>query len=85
MRRGKLFRTHFLHRCRQVLPGARHAAGLSYNLAAITGGAFAPIIVSALVMNFGIQTLGRYLGAMAVIALVALVFFRESKDVDFEQ
>ena len=39
----------------------------------------------ALVMNFGIQTLGWYLGAMAVIALVALVFFRESKDVGFEQ
>ena len=39
----------------------------------------------ALVMNFGIQTLGWYLGAMAVIALVAPVFFRESKDVDFEQ
>ncbi len=54
-------------------------------LAAITGGAFAPTIASALVMNFGIQTLGWYLGAMAVIALVALVFFRESKDVDFEQ
>ena len=36
-------------------------------------------------MSFGIQTLGRYLGAMAAIALVALVFFRESKDVDFEQ
>ena len=75
MRRGMLFRTHFLHRCRQVRPGARHAAGLSYNLAAITGGAFAPII----------QTLGCHLGAMAVIALVALMFFRESKDVDFEQ
>lgn len=36
-------------------------------------------------MNFGIQTLGCNLGAMAVIALVALMFFRESKDVDFEQ
>ena len=40
---------------------------------------------TAMVMNFGIQTLGWHLGAMAVIALVALVFFRESKDVDFEQ
>lgn len=40
---------------------------------------------AALVMNFGIQTLGWYLGAMAAIALVALMFFRESKDVDFEQ
>ena len=85
MRRGKLFRTHFLHRYRQVRPGTRHAAGLSYNLAAITGGAFAPTIASALVMNFDIQTLGWYLGTMAAIALVALVFFRESKDVDFEQ
>ena len=85
MRRGKLFRTHFLHRCRQVRPDARHAAGLSYNLAAITGGTFAPTIVSALVMNFGIQSLGWYLGGMALVALVALAFFRESKDVDFEQ
>ena len=32
-------------------------AGLSYNLAAITGGAFAPTIASALVMNFGISRL----------------------------
>lgn len=54
-------------------------------MAAITGGTFAPTIASTLVMNFGIQTLGCNLGAMAVIALVALVFFRESKDVDFEQ
>ncbi len=85
MRRGKLFRTHFLRRCRQVRPGARHAAGLSYNLTTITDGAFAPTIASALVMNFGIQTLGCHLDAMAVIALVALMFFRESKDVNFEQ
>lgn len=60
-------------------------AGLSYNLAAITGGAFAPTIASALVMNFGIQSLGWYLGGMALVALAALAFFRESKDVDFEQ
>ena len=60
-------------------------AGLSYNLAAIAGGAFAPTIASALVMNFGIQALGWYMGGMALIALIALLFFRESKDVDFEQ
>ena len=40
---------------------------------------------AALVMNFGIQTLGWYLGAMAVIALVALALFHESKDMDFKQ
>ena len=40
---------------------------------------------AALVMNFGIQSLGWCLGGMALVALVALAFFRESKDVDFEQ
>ena len=54
-------------------------------IAAITGGAFAPTIASALVMTFGIQALGWYMGGMAAVALVALLFFRESKDVDFEQ
>ena len=33
-------------------------AGLSYNLAAIVGGAFAPTIASALVMNFGLGAVG---------------------------
>ena len=60
-------------------------SGLSYNLAAIVGGAFAPTIASALVMNFGIMSLGWYLGGMAVVSLIALFFFRESKDVDYEE
>ena len=60
-------------------------AGLSYNLAAILGGAFAPTIATALVLNFGIMSLGWYLGGMALLALVALSFFKESKDVDYEQ
>ena len=48
-------------------------------MAAITGDAFAPSIASALVMNFGIQALGWYLGAMAIIALVALVFSAKAR------
>ena len=60
-------------------------AGLSYNLAAILGGAFAPTIATALVSQFSIMSLGWYLGGMAVLALVALLFFRESKDVDYEK
>ena len=59
-------------------------SGLAYNLAAVTGGAFAPTIATALVTSFGIQALGWYLGAMAAIALVALYFIKESKDVDYE-
>ena len=60
-------------------------AGLSYNLAAILGGAFAPTIASALVMNFGIGAVGGYLAVMAVVALSALAFFKESKQVDYEK
>jgi MFS family permease len=59
-------------------------SGLAYNLAAVTGGAFAPTIATALVTSFGIQALGWYLGAMAAIALVALYFIKESKNVDYE-
>ena len=59
-------------------------SGLAYNLAAVTGGAFAPTIATALVTSFGIQALGWYLGIMAVVALVALYFIKESKDVDYE-
>ena len=59
-------------------------AGLSYNLAAILGGAFAPTIATALVTRFGIVSLGWYLGVMAVLALVALFLIRESKDKDYE-
>ena len=60
-------------------------AGLSYNLAAILGGAFAPTIASALVMNFGLGAVGCYLAGMAVLALVALAFFKESKHVDYDK
>ena len=58
-------------------------AGLSYNLASILGGAFAPTIATALVQAFGIMALGWYLGAMSVLALVALLLIKESKDMDF--
>ena len=60
-------------------------SGLSYNLAAITGGAFAPTIASALVINYGIQAVGWYMAGMAAIALIALFFFRESKHVEFDE
>ena len=59
-------------------------AGLAYNLASILGGAFAPTIATALVQSFGIMALGWYLGGMSVLALVALVLIKESKDIDYE-
>ena len=59
-------------------------AGLSYNLAAIFGGAFAPTIAQALVNSkFGITGVGCYMAVMAAVALLALFLIRESKDKDY--
>lgn len=59
-------------------------SGLAYNLASILGGAFAPTIATALVAAFGIQGVGWYLVAMSVVAFVALLMIKESKDMEFE-
>lgn len=60
-------------------------AGLSYNLAAIFGGAFAPTIAQALVTSkFGIAGVGWYVAVMAALALLALFLIKESKDKDYE-
>ncbi|PLS29638.1 MFS transporter [Bifidobacterium parmae] len=60
-------------------------AGLSYNLAAILGGAFAPSIATALVQKTGsVVSVGWYMAIMAALALVALFLIKESKDKDYE-
>ena len=60
-------------------------AGLSYNLAAILGGAFAPTIATALVQKTGsVVSVGWYMAIMAALALVALFLIKESKDKDYE-
>ncbi|KAB7790434.1 MFS transporter [Bifidobacterium leontopitheci] len=59
-------------------------AGLSYNLAAILGGAFAPSIATALVQATGsVASVGWYMAIMAALALVALFLIKESKDEDY--
>ncbi|MBT1176862.1 MFS transporter [Bifidobacterium callimiconis] len=58
-------------------------AGLSYNLAAIFGGAFAPSLATWLVEKYGIMSVGWYLAVMSVIALIALFLIKESKDMDY--
>ena len=45
----------------------------------LLGGQNAAMVMAFLCVGFA------FMGAMAAIALVALVFFRESKDMDFEQ
>lgn len=60
--------------------------GLSCNLAAIFGGAFAPTIAQLLVNNpkIGIAGVGYYMAIMAVIALAALLAIKESKNKNYE-
>ncbi|KRK40677.1 MFS transporter [Loigolactobacillus bifermentans] len=58
-------------------------AGISYNLAAIIGAAFAPTIATWLAANWGIKSVGLYLGVMAVACLVSLLTMHETKSVDF--
>ena len=58
-------------------------SGISYNLAAIVGAAFVPTIATWLAHNWGVHSVGLYLGVMAVCALVAVFTCHETKDVDF--
>lgn len=58
-------------------------AGISYNLAAILGAAFAPTIATWLANTWGIKSVGLYLAVMAIACFVALLTVRETKNVDF--
>lgn len=58
-------------------------AGISYNVAAIVGAAFAPTIATWLADNWGVRSVGIYLGVMAVACFIALATTKETKSVDF--
>lgn len=58
-------------------------SGISYNLAAIVGAAFVPTIATWLSANWGVRSVGLYLGVMAVCCLIAVITCHETKDVDF--
>lgn len=58
-------------------------SGIGYNLAAIVGAAFVPTIATWLSHNWGVHSVGLYLGVMAVCCLVAVLSCKETKNVDF--
>lgn len=58
-------------------------SGIAYNLAAIVGAAFTPTIATWLAATWGIQSVGLYLGIMAVACFVSLITIKETKNVDF--
>ena len=64
---------------RGIFRGVRHQAGgvdVVINLAGILGASFAPYIATWLATNYGLQFVGYYLSAMAMVSLIALLMVR---------
>ena len=57
-------------------------SSLTFNLAGIFGASFAPYIATWLANNYGIQYVGYYLTAAAMLTLGGLMATRETKDLD---
>jgi MFS family permease len=68
----------------ELFPTAVRYTGssLTFNLAGIVGASLAPYIATWLAANFGLQWVGYYLTASALLTLVGLVTSRETKDTD---
>ena len=54
-------------------------ASFSYNLSSILGASVAPYIATWLNANYGLQAVGFYLAAMAVLTLIALIACKETR------
>jgi len=68
----------------ELFPTAVRYTGssLTFNLAGIFGASLAPYIATWLATNFGLQYVGYYLMAAALLTLIGLVATRETKDQD---
>ena len=55
-------------------------SSLTFNLAGIFGASLAPYIATWLAKTHGLQFVGYYLSAAAVVSLVGLVLIRETRD-----
>ena len=68
----------------ELFPTAIRYTGssLTFNLAGIFGASFAPYIATWLANNYGLQYVGYYLTAAALLTLAGLMATRETKDHD---
>ena len=68
----------------ELFPTAVRYTGssLTFNLAGIFGASFAPYIATWLANNYGLQYVGYYLTAAALLSLAGLLATRETKDHD---
>jgi metabolite-proton symporter len=57
-------------------------SSLAFSVAGILGASLAPYIATSLAKNFGLQFVGYYLTASAVLTLLGLLLIRETKDDD---
>ena len=55
-------------------------SSLTFNLAGIFGASFAPYIATGLAKNYGLQYVGYYLFAAAVLTVIGLLATRETRD-----
>ncbi len=68
----------------ELFPTAVRYTGssLAFSLAGILGASLAPYIATWLAKNYGLQYVGYYLAASAVVTLIGLFMIRETKDED---
>ncbi|MGQ0774300.1 MAG: MFS transporter [Pseudonocardiales bacterium] len=59
-------------------------AGMSYNLAAIVGGAITPLVSAPLAAAFGSFAIGILLGGLALLSLLCTAALAETKDSELE-
>ncbi len=57
-------------------------SSLAFSLAGILGASLAPYIATRLAKNYGLQYVGYYLSASAILTLLGLLWIRETKDDD---
>ncbi|WP_445116657.1 MFS transporter [Acinetobacter sp. WZC-1] len=57
-------------------------SALAFNLAGIFGASFAPVIATELATKYGLQAVGYYLSAAAILSLLAFLAIRETRHDD---
>ncbi len=60
-------------------------SSLTFNFAGIFGASLAPYVATWLAKNYGLQYVGYYLSAAALLSLVGLLLSKETKDSDLER
>ena len=68
----------------ELFPTAVRYTGssIAFNLAGIFGASLAPSIATWLANDYGLQYVGYYISAVAVLSLIGLIATRETKDTD---